>query len=184
MGGDCIVRPPYFVVKKFMSDKNSAWRSPWVIAWVAMVAIFLTMNLIMIYMAIDHNPGLVNDDFYKRGQDYEKNMLKRQARDPGWKMRLVLPKKIGVNERVACRFSVTDKSGKPIAPDSVTFYAYRPSDSGQDFSAPMQEVEPGIYESQVNFPLLGAWDTLVSVKKGEDEFNTPKRIGVGIDWAP
>ncbi|KRT58539.1 hypothetical protein Ga0076813_13731 [endosymbiont of Ridgeia piscesae] len=25
---------------------------------------------------------------------------------------------------------------------------------------------------------------MVSVKRGEDEFNTPKRIGVGIDWMP
>lgn len=168
-----------------MTDKkNAAWRNPWVIAWVTMVVVFFSMNVFMIYMATENSSGLVVDDFYDRGQDYEQNMLKRMARDPGWKMRVQLPKKIDINQTVTCRFSVKDKSGQPVSPDSVTFYAYRPSDNTADFSAPMQEVAPGIYEAEVKFTLLGAWDTLVSATKGEDEFNTPKRIGVGIDWVP
>ena len=167
-----------------MSDKNSAWRSPWVIAWVAMVVIFFSMNMVMIYMAVENDCGLVVDDFYDRGQDYEKNMLKRQARDPGWVMAIQFPRKIEIDEPVTCRFSVKDKMGQPVRPESVTFYAYRPSDKNADFSLPMKQVEPGLYEAEVSFPLLGAWDTLVSAKRGEDEFNTPKRIGVGIDWVP
>ncbi len=167
-----------------MTEKKSAWQSPWVIAWVAMVAIFFTMNVIMIYLAQSNNPGLVVENFYERGQDYEKNMLKRQARNPGWQMEVSLPKKIGVDEVVTCRFAVKDKEGSPIEPDAVTFHAYRPSDAKQDFTLPMKKVGPGLYEAEVRFPLLGAWDTLVSAKHGEDEYNTPKRIGVGIDWLP
>ncbi|MEN8178837.1 MAG: FixH family protein, partial [Pseudomonadota bacterium] len=93
-----------------MSDKNSPWRSPWVIAWVSMVVIFFSMNMVMIYMAVENDSGLVVDDFYERGQDYEKNLRKRQARDPGWKMRIQLPRKIEVDQPVICRFKVTDKS--------------------------------------------------------------------------
>ncbi|MCU7933595.1 MAG: FixH family protein [Candidatus Thiodiazotropha sp. (ex Dulcina madagascariensis)] len=167
-----------------MTEKKSAWRSPWVIAWVTMVVIFFTMNMIMIYLAVDNNPGLVVDDFYDRGQDYEKNMLKRQARNPGWTMRVELPRRIEIDQPVLCRFSVVDRDGAPVSRDEVTFYAYRPSDADQDFSTPMKQVEPGRYEAQVSFPLKGAWDTLVSIRNGEDEYNTPKRIGVGIDWIP
>jgi nitrogen fixation protein FixH len=168
-----------------MAEKNSAWRSPWVIAWVAMVIIFFSMNLIMIFMASDNNPGLVVDDFYERGQDYEKNLLKRRARDPGWEMRMQMPKLIeAVDQPVVCRFRVRDKDGRPVTPEAVTFYAYRPSDAKQDFSVPMREVEPGVYEAEVRFPLMGAWDILVSVKQGQDEYSTPQRIGVGMDWVP
>jgi nitrogen fixation protein FixH len=168
-----------------MADKNSAWRNPWVIAWVAMVAIFFSMNIVLIYMAADNNPGLVVDDYYERGQDYEKNMLKRQARDPGWEMQLQMPKLIEtVDQPVVCRFSVRDKDGLPVSPETVTFYAYRPSDAKQDFSVPMQEIEPGVYEAEIRFPMMGAWDTLVSVKQGEDEYSTPQRVGVGMDWVP
>jgi nitrogen fixation protein FixH len=167
-----------------MTEKKSAWRSPWVIAWIVMVVVFLTMNIIMIYFAVENNPGLVVEDFYQRGQDYEKNMLKRQARNPGWQMKVTLPKKIDVDEPVTCHFSILDSDGIPVDPDQVTLYVYRPSDAHQDFSVPMKKIGPGAYESEVRFPLIGIWDTLVSVKHGEDEYNTPKRIGVGINWVP
>jgi nitrogen fixation protein FixH len=168
-----------------MADKNSAWRSPWVIAWVAMVVIFFSMNMIMIFMAADNNPGLVVDDYYERGQDYEKNMLKRRARDPGWEMQLHMPKLIeAVDQPVICRFSVRDKDGLPVTPEAVTFYAYRPSDAKHDFSVPMREIEPGVYQAEISFPLRGAWDTLVSVKQGQDEYSKTQRIGVGMDWVP
>ncbi len=149
-----------------------------------MVVIFFSMNMIMIYLARDNNPGLVVDDFYDRGQEYEKNMLKRQARNPGWQMKIDLPKKIDIDQKVTCRYTVKDKEGKPVEPDAVIFYAYRPSDAKQDFSQPMEMVEPGVYQTEVSFPLLGAWDVLVSAKNGEDEYNTPKRLGIGIDWIP
>jgi nitrogen fixation protein FixH len=167
-----------------MTDKRSAWRSPWVIAWVAMVAVFFTMNAIMIYLASSGNPGLVVEDFYDRGQDYEKNMLKRQARDPKWRMRVAFPKKIEMGQPVLCRFTVKNKEGVPIDREKVIFYAYRPSDAKQDFSLPMKQVGPGSYEAQVTFPLKGVWDTLVSIQDGEDEYNVPKRVGVSIDWIP
>jgi hypothetical protein len=48
----------------------------------------------------------------------------------------------------------------------------------------MQRVGPGLYEVTVSFPLKGAWDTLVSIRNGEDEYQVAKRIGVGIDWIP
>jgi nitrogen fixation protein FixH len=149
-----------------------------------MVVIFFTMNMVMIFMAVDNNPGLVVDDYYERGQDYEKNLLKRLARDPGWKMQLQLPRKIEVDQPVIARYSVQDQSGQPVTPDSVTFFAYRPADAKADFSVPMQQVAPGRYEAEIRFPLFGAWDILVSAKRGEDEYNTPKRIGVGMDWVP
>jgi len=167
-----------------MVDKNSAWRSPWVIGWVAMVAIFFSMNLFMVFMAVENNPGLVNKDYYERGQDYEKNMLKRQAKDPGWQMKIELPRHIDVGETVTARFTIKDKVNQPVDVEAVAFHAYRPSDATKDFSVPMRETTPGLYEAKLSFPLLGAWDTLVSVKRGDIELNTAKRIGVGIDWQP
>lgn len=149
-----------------------------------MIVIFFTMNMVMVYLAQTNNPGLVVEDFYERGQDYEQNMLKRQARNPGWQMKVELPRKIGVDEPVICRFRVMDKAGAPVDPTAVVFYAYRPSDAKQDFSVPMNRVGPGLYEAEVRFPLMGAWDTLISAQQGEDEYNTPKRIGVGMDWVP
>ena len=167
-----------------MLEKNSAWRSPWVIAWVVLVLVVLAVNILMIYLAIDANPGLVVDDYYERGQDYEDNLMKRLAKDPGWKMRIQPPQQVGVATPSIFRFTVEDKQGRPVTPDQVMFYSYRPADSGRDFALPMERVGPGAYRVDVRFPLKGVWDILISVTRGEDEFNTAHRVSAGVVNTP
>jgi nitrogen fixation protein FixH len=163
-----------------MTEKQSAWRSPWVLGWIGLLVVIVTANGIMIYLAQGSNPGLVVPNYYQRGQDYEKNLAKRLARDPGWKMVVEAPKFVDVGKPALWGFQVTDKEGVPVQPDAVTFYAYRPADHKQDFNLPMQAVAPGRYQAEISFPLLGVWDILVSVRQGEDEFNQPHRISAGV----
>lgn len=155
-----------------------AWRSPWVIGWVSLVAVVLGVNLVMIYLAIDSNPGLVVDDYYERGQDYERTMVSRLAREPGWTMRADIPKGLAANERTVVRFVVVDKAGQPVTPDAVTFYAYRPSDSAADFSLPMELEDTGRYAATLEFPLFGVWDTMIAARNGDDEHSIGQRISI------
>ncbi len=164
-----------------MKDKQSPWRSPWVIAWVGMLVVFVLVSGYRVYLAILTNPGLVDENYYERGQDFERNRLKKMARDPGWKMRLEEPKMVDIGKPARYRFRVTDKTGIPVVPDSVTFYVYRPSDAKMDFSVVMQQVGAGEYEADITFPLLGLWDILVSVKNGEDEYNHPHWVSAGVN---
>ncbi len=163
-----------------MNEKQSAWKSPWVIAWLALLLIFVGVSGFRIYLAIETNPGLVDKDYYERGRDYAQNRLKKMARDPGWKLSIDAPRFVDVASPSVWTFSVTDKEGSPVTPDGVTLYAYRPSDAKQDFSLPMQEIGPGQYRAEVSFPIKGAWDILVSVKNGEDEYNAPHWISAGV----
>ncbi len=167
------------------ADSNqSPWRNPWVIGWIALVVVVVAMNIVMVTFSITGNPGIVAEDFYDRGQDYEQNMLKRQARDPGWLMEIESPDFIELAKPTTFNYTVTSKEGGQVTVDKVVFYAYRPSDAKMDFSKEMTLVEPGLYTVDVSFPLKGAWDVLVSAKTGEDEYNTPLRLGVAIDWVP
>jgi len=156
----------------------SAWKSPWVIGWVSLVVAVLMVNLIMVYLAIATNPGLVTEDFYDRGQNYEQTMVSKLARDPGWNLHADVPADLVIGKPTIIRFFITDKAGQPVAPDGVRFFAYRPSDATQDFDLPMIEEGKGRYMVELAFPLLGIWDTLVAVKHGEDEYNLGKRIHV------
>lgn len=164
-----------------MKNKQSAWRSPWVVAWVGLLVTFVLVSGYRVYLAIQTNPGLVDDNYYERGQDFEQNRLKKLARDPGWKMKLESPEVVDIGRPVRFRFRVTDKSGLPVTPDAVIFYAYRPSDAKQDFSVSMQRIGSGQYEAEVTFPLIGLWDILVSVKNGADEYNHPHWISAGVN---
>ncbi len=164
-----------------MARTQSAWRSPWVIGFTLMGVIFVAANVYLIWIAGDRAPSMVVEDYYERGQDYEKNMLKRLAKDPGWVMELTPPEKIVMNTEAEFGFVLMDKEGGVVNPDSVTIYAYRPSDADADFSVPMQRLSTGNYRASLAFPLKGVWDLLASVKEGEDEFNVSHRIHVSVN---
>ena len=157
-------------------NPTPAWRSPWVIGWAGLIVAVLAVNLTMVYLAIATNPGLVNDDYYERGQHYENTLVSRLAKDPGWTMRPDFPRDIELAEPTTIRVSLVDKAGQPVTPDSVTFFAYRASDKSMDFSAVMSEEGKGRYAAKVSFPLLGFWDGVIAVKQGEDEYSTGERI--------
>jgi nitrogen fixation protein FixH len=158
--------------------QTSAWRSPWVIGWVGLVVVVLGVNLTMVVLAVATNPGLVNDNYYERGQHYERTMMSRLARDPGWTLTADFPDDIRLNEPTTLRVFLVDKAGQPVSPEGVTFHAYRPSDKSMDFSAPMLEEGKGRYAARLSFPLYGVWDTLVAVRQGEDEYMTGARVSV------
>ncbi len=157
---------------------QSAWRSPWVLAWFAILATVVTANFTMIYFAVDGNPGLVVEDYYDRGQHYEKNMLARMAKDPGWKMHISAPEELPLNKPATIEFTLATKEGGAVNPDRVVFYAYRPSDAKADFSLPMQAAGNGLYQADVTFTLKGVWDILVSVQKEGEEYNEALRLVV------
>jgi nitrogen fixation protein FixH len=153
-----------------------AWRNPWLIGWFALVATFLAVNGVMIYLAITTNPGLVVEDYYDRGQYYEHNLASKLAQDPGWALRVDVPKDVKAGQTRVLRFFVSDKAGQPVAVDGVTFYAYRPSDVGRDFSLPMETEATGRYAVTVSFPLVGVWDTLFAARLGGDEHSLGQRL--------
>ena len=155
-----------------------AWKSPWVIAWVLLVVTVLGVNLFMVLLAIETSPGLVNEDFYERGQDYEKTLFTKRANAPGWNMNIDLPKRIIAGEQTRVNFTIRDKAGVAVQPDSVTFFAYRPSDAERDFSLAMDQVDKGLYSTKAQFRLKGFWDVLISVKSGDEEYNVGEQIAV------
>ncbi len=157
---------------------QSAWRSPWMWGWFGVLASVVTANCIMIYFAVEGGPGLVVEDYYERGQHYEKNMVARMAKDPGWVMHISEPKKLRQGKPATIEFSLATKEGGAVNPDSVTLYAYRPSDAKADFSVPMQSAGSGLYQAEVTFALKGVWDILVSVQKEGEEYNEALRLGV------
>lgn len=156
----------------------AALRNPWVLAWLGLIAVVLSVNAIFIYLAIRTNPGLVVADYYERGRDYEQTLVSRLERDPGWLMRPDIPESLTAGLIVPLRLVLVDKAGQPVDVDGATFYAYRPSDVSRDFSEPMLREGRGRYLIETAFPLVGVWDVLFAVNQGEEEFNVGARVHV------
>nr|VFK22610.1 MAG: Nitrogen fixation protein FixH [Candidatus Kentron sp. MB]VFK28924.1 MAG: Nitrogen fixation protein FixH [Candidatus Kentron sp. MB]VFK74155.1 MAG: Nitrogen fixation protein FixH [Candidatus Kentron sp. MB] len=160
--------------------------NPWIAIWSLLILIILSVNATMIYLAMDSNPGLVVEDYYERGQNYEKTILSRQALSQDLSLRIDVPPQIHTGQPATFRFTgVRHKTGEPIHADTVTLYAYRPSDTAVDFSVPMNKIPTTtkdkaqfLYLADVVFPLKGVWDIVIAVRQGEIEHNAPARITV------
>jgi nitrogen fixation protein FixH len=161
------------------SKPMPALRSPWVLAVLGLIATVLVVNATFIYFAITTNPGLVTANYYERGQRYEKTMVSRLARDPGWTLHADIPQPLTAGVEETIRLILVDKAGQPVDIEHATFYAYRPSDVSRDFSEPMIQEGTGRFMVKTAFPLIGVWDTLVAVKSGEDEYSVSHRVTVG-----
>lgn len=161
-----------------MAKSGSPWRNPWIIGWLGLLIAFIMANAFMIFLSTSGGPGLVVDDYYERGEQYEKSMLQRKANDPGWEMKVSVPEKFVVATKEIINVTVRDATGNPISRESVMFNVYRPSDSTKDFSLPMQRIDDGTYEVAVSFPLPGVWDALVTIPNEDNEINLPYRFNV------
>jgi nitrogen fixation protein FixH len=163
-----------------ISQENSqALRNPWVLGLLTFLLVFLSANAIFIYLAFKSAPDLVVDDFYERGEAYEQT-LERIDREKalGWSGTLLLPAGSRVNQQQSYEALIQGKNSSSLLLDSVTLFAYRPSDATADFSVDMQKTASGSYIADVSFNLPGTWDIIVEAKQGENEFVITKRIRI------
>ena len=168
------------MTNKISQDNPRAWRNPWVIGWVTLVAVVLLVNIVMISLAITTNPGLVSEDYYERGRDYEKTVTTKIAARHAlaWSISTDFPADPVMNNNEKYRFTVVDKQGIPVSNGQVTASIYRPSDVNADFQVEMNEIVPGVYSGDINFPLKGLWEITVSLKRGDDVYDFSRRVNV------
>ncbi|NNJ83613.1 MAG: nitrogen fixation protein FixH, partial [Gammaproteobacteria bacterium] len=102
-----------------------AWRNPWILGGGFIIVVVLSANAAMIYLAIDSNPGLVVEDYYDKGQDYEKTVLTRQALSQQLSLRIDAPREIQLGEATTFQLTGVDNTDQPIQIDAVTLHAYR-----------------------------------------------------------
>jgi nitrogen fixation protein FixH len=160
------------------SNKQSWYKSPWLMGWLLLVAIVLAVNAYMIAQSINDFPGLVVDDFYERGQNYEENIVSKLENNQKWTTQFKLTD-IYVNKQTLITFLIKDNKGKAAKVDKITLFAYRPSDAKKDFSVPMKPSEDNkSYQTKMTFNNKGRWDLLASIIIEGTEVNYAQRIFV------
>jgi len=163
-------------------NSKQAMRNPWVLGWLGLLITVVRVNIAFIVTAFKTNPGLVEEGYYAKGRDVEKNFQKRlQARNRlGWDIRLQNPETVIAGREASYSVNITDKVGMPLRDATVTLQAYRPSDASADVRLTMEPVASGVYQTRLNLPLKGIWDLKVVVQQGEDKLETARRISAVI----
>ena len=164
----------------FSQNNKQAFRNPWVIGWLAILLLVIMVNVAFIVTAFVTNPGLVEEDYYEKGQDFERTMrTRREDRERlGWQIDLKTSDQIVANKTTTIHVDLKNRDGQLISADRVTLRSYRPSDVTADFSQPMENLAPGRFVTSIKFPLKGVWDISAVVRSGEDALNITQRIDV------
>jgi nitrogen fixation protein FixH len=173
--------PHVQVTEKGISQSSKrALRNPWVLGWLALVLTVLGVNSFFIAAAVITSPGLVEEDYYEKGRDHEKNLLKRREahQSLGWQYGLQFPEQININTDIPLSFNAVDEAGLPLRDAVVSISAYRPSDADADFGSTMKETVPGMYETRMQFSLKGIWDLIIKVQQAEQTLELRRRISV------
>lgn len=164
----------------FSQSSKRAFRNPWVLGWLGAIILVLGVNVTMITIAVLTNPGLVVEDYYEQGRDWEKTINSQLAarNSLGWQVSLQTPKPARAGQPGLYRFVATDQVGVPLTGAQVTLHLYRPSDASADFDVQLNEVRPGQYEASIAFPLKGIWDLNVKVIRGDDSYDVKRRLSI------
>jgi nitrogen fixation protein FixH len=160
------------VVSTKTSVKNwsKPWRNPFVLFWIFILIAVLAVNFFMVSMAIVTNPGLVNNNPYKYGVNYDKVIEARKAQALlAWQIQFTMPA-VHEGQSMVLTLSAFDKDGQPIVADRVQLYVYRPANTKDDFVLNFDKgTAPGQYTA--NLPALkrGKWDWIAEVQRGNDK---------------
>jgi len=152
-------------------------KNPWLQGILGVVGVTLIVNFAFIAYAFIFPPNLVVKDYYERGKNYfHDEHLRDAAAANAWRLQLMLPHTIKVNQATPCRLYVMDHQGKPLRSGNVVLTAYRPSNAADDFNIELPLSDAGTFTAPVTFPLPGHWDLIARIDAGGQHFDTAQRV--------
>ncbi|MGZ8256376.1 MAG: FixH family protein [Gallionella sp.] len=181
----------------FSQKNKQAWRNPWVIGLIAIVAAGVLINMRMLWNMV-HHPTRVLDEHYtvKDHNRYDAKWLQQQAERStlGWHASLHSPVQAQNDPEVLpqmARFIVTaaptdfvlelnDKDGKPVEAASIKVDVQWPGDPSFDFKGEFTASTAGRYVGTLNFPRAGNWDLLIHATVNERDFDMEQKVFVAI----
>jgi len=132
--------------------------------------VIFAVNALFIYKATSTHTGLVTQQAYEKGLNYDTIAQDAQAQDAlGWQSSITL-------EQHQLRFTLQDASGNPLTCEHATAHLMRPTQSQLDFSQPLTRQKDGSYQSSLAFPQAGQWDITVSVLCNKQPYQQRQRV--------
>ena len=118
------------------------------ISFIAFFLLIIAVNTVFITQALSTHSGVITDKPYEKGLAY--NDMLAQAKGQA-----------NINDQTnfkdnTLRWVLSDEDGHPV--DAVVHARMIwPVKSGLDFEVPLQQIEKGVYQAQIDFPKQGQW---------------------------
>jgi nitrogen fixation protein FixH len=143
---------------------RSLWRNEIVWLLVAIVAMVVGGNAVMVWIALRAEPNLVQPDYYEASKRVDSEQAARAASGRlGWRVAPVA--ELRGPASIAVR--VTDAEGRPVRGLAGTAAAYRPSDAGLDQTLRWSEdgAQAGLYRAEFARPASGFWRITLDLRR-------------------
>ena len=158
------VDPKMEMVKK--SDKLIPWY------FVAFFVVLAILDGIFVYLANSSHTGVVTDEAYQRGLEYNKTIAAAEAQEAlGWTSETVLE-----NDQLVS--TLRDANGNALVGARVRAQFFRPTQDGHDFIISLTEVLDGRYVSSSLAAKPGQWDVRIFVEWKQQQYQKAQRIVV------
>lgn len=136
-------------------------------------AVIFAVDFFYIYLAGKTWRGIVVEDSYRKGLDYNQIFAKAEKQKKlGWNLEISY-KKIDKN-LLLYTVNLLDKNQQKIKNAKVSLSFKRPVQEGLDFPQDMQFID-GAYIAKVMMPVKGQWDVAIKAVKNDDVFLEVKR---------
>ncbi len=146
---------------------------PW--AFGAFFLVVLIANGTMIYIGMTTWTGLVSENYYEEGRNYNRNIAAAEAQAAlGWRLDLEARLVSGFDGELAV--DLRDREGAPITDAAITARFVRPTSEGNDFAVDLVATGDGGYRAAFTLPLVGLWDVHLEVVRGDDRFVETRRV--------
>lgn len=132
--------------------------------FLAFFGTIIAVNSTFIYTALHTNTGVVTDNAYEKGLAY--NRILDAIRDQPQ-----LEDKMTYQNGTA-QWTLRDASGHPVTGARAVIFYVRPVKDGYDFSLPLTETYPGVYEARTEFPVHGLWTARLDLKWNKQHYQT------------
>lgn len=155
--------------------RSPGWYIPWL--FVAMFAVVVAADGIMITIALNTFPGLSTDRAFEEGVAYNRALdgAKAQA-ERGWKVGVQAIPHAGNTAELAV--AVADHDGRPLDGARVVAEFQRPTVTGHDVTLPLGERGGGRYGAVAQLPMPGVWDVRLTIVRPDGDHQSVHRIVV------
>lgn len=149
------------------ANKRDKW-IPWY--FVAFFAVLAVMDGIFVYLATNTHTGVVTEQAYDRGLNYNETVEAAEAQAAlGWQGA------ISYSSNGILTFDLSANDAPLVGAEVVAEFT-RPTHNGVDFSIPLVDLYNGRYQALVDFPLDGVWDARVFVTWKQQQYQQGKRL--------
>ncbi len=139
--------------------------------FVGFFVVLAIMDGIFVYLATSTHTGVVTEQAYQKGLDYNETVSAAAEQDAlGWQST------INYSESGMLSFTLVNASETPVSGAQVVAEFIRPTHNGADFSVELIASSDGSYTAPVDFPLKGVWDVRVFAEWNQQSYQQGERL--------